>query len=168
MRPPLIAVCGTSLDEPAAVRAAEEVGRLLAQRGATVVCGGLGGVMAAVARGVRDAGGMSIGLLPGDDPEDANARITVALPTGLGELRNALIARSCRAMIAVGGGYGTLSEIGFALRIGRPVAGLHTWSIRRANDDMPDPGIHCVDTARDAVDWVLGQLERSRSEPPHR
>lgn len=158
MRPPLIAVCGTSLEQPEALSDAEEVGRLLAQRGVTVVCGGLGGVMAAVARGVRSGGGVSVGVLPGDDADSANPDVTVALPTGLGELRNALIAHSCRAMIAVGGGYGTLSEIGFALRLGKPVTGLHTWDIRRANDDRPDPAIHCADSASDAVDWVLARI----------
>lgn len=163
MRPPLIAVCGTSLDEPAAMRDAEAVGRLLAQRGATVVCGGYGGVMAAVSRGVRSAGGLSVGLLSGDDADAANPDVTVALPTGLGEMRNALIAHCCRAMIALGGGYGTLSEIGLALRLGRPVVGLHTWDIRGAGDDRSDPAIHRVDTAGDAVDWVLAQLARPRA-----
>lgn len=158
MRPPLIAVCGTSRDEPGPMREAEAVGRLLAQRGATVVCGGRGGVMAAVARGVRDGGGMCVGVLPGDDPDDANADIALALPTGLGEMRNALIARSCRAMIAIGGGYGTLSEIGFALRLAKPVAGLRTWDIRRADDDRPDPAIHCADSPEEAVDWVLARV----------
>ena len=159
MRPPLIAVCGTSLDEPGAMGDAEEVGRLLAQRGAAVVCGGLGGVMAAVARGARSGGGLCIALLPGDDPDAANPDVTVALPTGLGEMRNALIARACAAMIAVGGGYGTLSEIGFALRIGRPVAGLRTWDLRRGDDDATDPAIHRAGTPRDAVDWVLARVE---------
>lgn len=140
------------------MREAEAVGRLLAQRGATVVCGGRGGVMAAVARGVRDGGGMCVGVLPGDDPDDANADIALALPTGLGEMRNALIARSCRAMIAIGGGYGTLSEIGFALRLAKPVAGLRTWDIRRADDDRPDPAIHCADSPEEAVDWVLARV----------
>ncbi|MGH7687310.1 MAG: hypothetical protein ACREN2_10905 [Candidatus Dormibacteria bacterium] len=157
-RPPLIAVCGTSLDEPGAMRDAEEVGALLAARGAVVVCGGRGGVMAAVARGVRAGGGSSIGLLPGDDANDACEDITVALPTGLGEMRNALIAHTSRAMIAIGGGYGTLSEIGFALRLGRPVAALRTWDIRRAGDEVPDAALHRVDTPREAVDWVLSQI----------
>ncbi|HEX6537618.1 MAG TPA: TIGR00725 family protein [Candidatus Dormibacteraeota bacterium] len=154
-RPPLIAVCGTSKEEPAAIRDAEQVGELLAARGALVVCGGHGGVMAAVARGVRARGGTAVGLLPGDDPDDASEDITLALPTGLGEMRNSLIAHCCRALIAIGGGYGTLSEIGFALRIGRPVVGLHTWDIRRAGDDSPDISLHRVDTPQQAVDWVL-------------
>ena len=151
-------MCGTSKDEPSAVREAEEVGALLAESGSTVVCGGGAGVMAGVARGVRSREGICIGLLPGADPDAANDDITIALPTGLGELRNAVIAQSCRAMIAVGGGYGTLSEIGFALRLGKPVAGLHTWDITRAGDDTPDAALHCVDSPREAVDWVLSQV----------
>ena len=131
---------------------------MLAESGAIVVCGGGAGVMAGVARGVRSREGICIGLLPDADPDAANDDITIALPTGLGEQRNAVIAQSCRAMIAVGGGYGTLSEIGFALRLGKPVAGLHTWDIRRAGDDASDDALHRVDSPREAVDWVLAQI----------
>ena len=92
----------------------EEVGRRLAERGAVVLCGGLGGVMAAVARGVRSAGGTCVGLLPGEDPAAAAPDVTVAVPTGMGEMRNALLARACAGMVAIGGGYGTLSEVGLA------------------------------------------------------
>lgn len=140
------------------MREAEEVGALLAERGAIVVCGGHGGVMAGVARGVKSREGVSIGVLPGDDPDAAGDDITIAIPTGLGEQRNAVIAHSCGAVIAIGGGYGTLSEIGFALRLGKPVAGLHTWDVRRAGDDDPDPTLHVVETPAEAVDWVLSQL----------
>ncbi|MBV8194856.1 MAG: TIGR00725 family protein [Candidatus Dormibacteraeota bacterium] len=154
-RPPLVAVCGTSDADAEQLEMAETVGQLLAERGALVVCGGLSGVMAGVARGARAAGGTCIGILPGDSADAANDDVTIAVPTGLGELRNAVIARSCVAMIAIGGGYGTLSEIGFALRLGKPVCGLRTWDIRRAGDDEPDPALHRVDTAREAVDWVL-------------
>jgi uncharacterized protein (TIGR00725 family) len=154
----LIAVCGTSNDEPGAVREAEEVGALLTERGVMVVCGGRGGVMAGVARGVRSRDGVCIGMLPGNDPDDANDDVTISIPTGLGELRNAVIAHSCRAMIAIGGGYGTLSEIAFALRLGKPVAALHTWDIRRAGDDMPDPALHTVGSAAEAVEWVLSRI----------
>ena len=140
------------------MRAAVEVGRLLAERGAIVVCGGLSGVMAGVARGVREAGGTCIGLLPGEDPNAAAPGVTLALPTGMGEMRNALIARCTAAMIAIGGGYGTLSEIGFALRIGRPVVALHSWDIRRPADDHLDLGIHRADTAHEAVDWVMSRV----------
>lgn len=161
-RPPLIAVCGTSTDEPGAVHEAEEVGALLAESGAIVVCGGGAGVMAGVARGVRSRAGICLGVLPGADPDAANDDITIALPTGLGEQRNAVIAQSCRAMIAVGGGYGTLSEIGFALRLGKPVAGLHTWELRRSGENAPDSAMHCVDSPREAVEWVLAQLSSAR------
>ena len=157
-RPPLIAVCGASQADDSEMRDAEEAGLLLAERGALVVCGGLDGVMAAVARGVRAGAGTCIGLLPGDDPGAANPDVTLAIPTGMGEMRNALIARSCRAMIAIGGGYGTLSEIALALRLGKPVAALRTWEIRRPGADAADAGLHVVTSAADAVDWVLRQV----------
>lgn len=140
------------------MREAEEVGALLADRGAIVVCGGLGGVMAAVARGVREHDGTTIALLPGDDPNDANDDITLALPTGIGELRNAVIAHCSQAMIAIGGGYGTLTEIAFAMRLGKPVVGVHTWDVRRADDDAPDAALNRVDTPREAVDWALARV----------
>ena len=108
---------------------AEEVGRLLAQRGAVVVCGGLGGVMEAACRGARDAGGTTVGILPGLDRGAANPHVSVAVPTGLGEARNALVVRAADALIAVGGAYGTLSEIALALKAGKPVIGLGTWEI---------------------------------------
>ena len=150
-RPPLVAVCGAGEAGVAEDAAAEEVGRRLAEAGATVVCGGLGGVMAAVARGVSSAGGTCVGLLPGDDPAAAAPGVTVALATGLGEMRNALIARACDAMIAIGGGYGTLSEIAFALRLGRPVVALASWEVRRAGAGIPDPGVRVVAGAAEAV-----------------
>lgn len=157
-RPLLIAVCGASQADADELRDAAEVGRLLAERGAVVLCGGLGGVMAAVAGAVRDGGGTSIGILPGSDGADANPDLTIALPTGLGEGRNALIARGCDAMIAIGGGYGTLSEIAFGLRIGKPVVSLGSWEIRRSGEAKPDSGLHRVTTAADAVAWVMRQL----------
>ena len=154
-RPPIIAVCGASQADAGALRDAEEVGRRLAARGALVVCGGLGGVMAAVARGVRAGDGTCVGLLPGNDPDEAGADISVAIPTGLGEMRNALIARCCRAMIAIGGGYGTLSELALALRLGRPVAALHTWEIVDPGGEHADPNLRVVESAAQAVDWVM-------------
>ena len=157
-RVPLIAVCGASEASTYQVRDAETVGQLLAERGAVIVCGGLGGVMAAVARGAARAGGLTIGLLPGDDPAHAAADVTVALATGMGEMRNTLIVRVCAAMIAIGGGYGTLSEIGLALRLGRPVVALHSWEVRRPGSGDADPGMHRAATPAEAVDWVLSQL----------
>ena len=125
---------------------AREVGRLLAGRGAVVVCGGLGGVMEAVCQGVDEGGGVSIGILPGGDRSDANRWATYTLPTGMGEARNALVARSADVMIAVGGEYGTLSEIALALRTGTPVVGLGTWEL----DDVV-----AVTTAAEAVEAAL-------------
>jgi hypothetical protein len=106
-----------------------EVGRLVAERGAVVVCGGLGGAMEAACRGARAGGGTTIGILPGLDRAEANAWVDVALPTGLGEARNALVVRAADVVIAVGGGYGTLSEIALALKAGKPVIGLGSWEI---------------------------------------
>jgi hypothetical protein len=108
---------------------AEEVGRLIALRGWMLVCGGLGGVMEAAARGAHEAGGVTIGLLPGNDRDSANQFITIPITTGLGEGRNLLIVRTADLLIAVGGEYGTLSEIALALKTGKPVIGLDTWDI---------------------------------------
>ena len=108
---------------------AQEVGRLLARRGAVVVCGGLGGVMEAACRGASREGGTTVGVLPGLDRGAANPFVSVAVATGLGEARNALVVRAADALIAVGGAYGTLSEIALALKAGKPVIGLGTWRI---------------------------------------
>ncbi len=93
------------------------------------MCGGLGGVMEAACRGANEAGGVSVGILPGADRAAANRFVDIAIPTGLGEARNALVVRSAEALVAVGGGYGTLSEIAFALKAGKPVVGLGSWEI---------------------------------------
>ena len=155
-RPLIVAVCGASQPTDADVLDAVEVGRLLARSGCIVICGGLGGVMAAAARGVAAAGGVCIGLLPGDDPADAAPEVTVALATGMGEMRNALIARCCAAMIAIGGGYGTLSEIALALRLGRPVAALHTWEVRAPDGrGAAERLLHRAASPGDAVGWVM-------------
>jgi uncharacterized protein (TIGR00725 family) len=124
-----VAVIGAGEGPPDLLARAEAVGRGLAQRGAIVVCGGLGGVMAAACRGAREAGGLTIGLLPGDDRAAANPWVAVAIPTGLGELRNGLVVRAADAVVAVGGAFGTLSEIALALKRGTPVIGLGTWEL---------------------------------------
>jgi uncharacterized protein (TIGR00725 family) len=126
---PYIAVVGPGDADAAAEADAEDVGRRLAVAGAIVVCGGLGGVMAAACRGAWSVDGLSLGLLPGDDRAAANEWVSVAIPTGLGELRNGLVVRAADALIAVRGGYGTLSEIALALKLGRPVVGLGTWEL---------------------------------------
>jgi uncharacterized protein (TIGR00725 family) len=105
------------------------VGRLVAQRGAVVVCGGLGGAMEAACRGAKQADGLTVGILPGSDRSAANPFVDVALPTGLGEARNALVVGAADVVIAVGRGYGTLSEIALALRAGKRVIGLDTWEV---------------------------------------
>jgi len=154
-RPPLVAVCGAGDATPAEAAAAEEVGRRLAERGVTVVCGGLGGVMAAAARGVRAGGGTCVGLLPGWDPDEAAPDVTIALPTGLDEMRNALIVRAARGVIAVGGAYGTLTEVALALRLGRPVVALGSWEVRRPGVPGPDLGIRIAADPAAAVATLL-------------
>jgi uncharacterized protein (TIGR00725 family) len=143
---PYIAVVGASNATVADMVDAEEVGRLLGLAGATVVCGGRGGVMAAASKGAAGAGGIVIGMLPGDDRSDANNWVSIAIPTGLGELRNGLIVRTADAMIAVGGAYGTLSEVALGLQAGLSVYGLHTWEI---------DGIEQVGSPEEAVQHAL-------------
>lgn len=128
----MVAVAGPGRADAELRAHAEHVGGLLARRGATVVCGGLGGVMEAACRGARRAGGLTVGLLPGTDRAAANPYVDVAVPTGLGEARNVLVVRAADALIAVGGEYGTLTEIAFALKTGTPVVGLSTWELRKA------------------------------------
>jgi uncharacterized protein (TIGR00725 family) len=127
--PPYIAVVGAGEPSEAQLRAAEVAGRELARAGAVIVTGGGGGVMAAASRGAREAGGTVVGILPGSDRAAANQWVQVALATGLGELRNGLIVRAADALLAVGGAYGTLSEVALALATGVPVVGYDTWSI---------------------------------------
>lgn len=127
---------------------AEEVGRLLAERGCTVVTGGLGEVMAAAARGAKSAGGTTIGILPGESRADANQWIDHVVLTGIGHARNFAVAASGEAVIAVGGGWGTLSEIAFAKLLGRPVVTLAGWELE---------DVDRVTTAEEAVDFVLSR-----------
>jgi len=152
-----VAVVGASTATADEERTAEEVGRLLAERGAIVVTGGLGGVMAAASRGARGAGGTTVGLLPGEDRSAANPWVQVAIPTGMGEARNALVVRASDAVIAVGGEFGTLSEVALALKLGRPVAGIGTWRIER--DGMSTDPLLRADDAQTAVGLVLERIE---------
>ncbi len=108
---------------------AEEVGREIAKEGAILICGGLGGVMEASARGAKAEGGVTVGILPGFDPSSANPFIDIKIVTGMSHARNILIVRSSDALIAVSGGYGTLSEIAIALKLNKPVIGLKTWNV---------------------------------------
>jgi len=132
---------------------AEEIGRLLAERGCTVVCGGRGEVMAAAARGAKSAGGTTIGILPGTDRRDANEWIDHVVVTGLGHVRNAVVAASGDAVVAVGGRYGTLTEIGFALILGRPVV--------IVEPGLDVEGVPRAETPTDAVEFVLAALDRN-------
>jgi uncharacterized protein (TIGR00725 family) len=127
---------------------AEAVGRGIAEAGAVLVCGGMGGVMEAACRGAKAAGGMTIGILPGPDRSVANECVDVAIATGINEARNLAIIRTADALVAVGGSYGTLSEIGFALKMGKRVIGLKTWDIA---------GMVKADTASAALTLALSE-----------
>jgi hypothetical protein len=143
---PYIAVIGASQASPEQEQAAEDIGRGLGGAGCVVITGGRGGVMAAASRGARDAGATVVGILPGSDRREANQWVEIALPTGLGDVRNALVVRAADAVIAVGGAYGTLSEIAHALNEGIGVVGYDTWSIE---------GIELADTPAAAVERAL-------------
>jgi uncharacterized protein (TIGR00725 family) len=160
---PYVAVSGGGDADAATCRLAEDLGRELARRGAVVVTGGLGGAMEAACRGAKSAGGATLGILPSDDRADANAWVDVAVPTGLGEGRNALVVRAADVVVAVAGGFGTLSEIALALRLGRPVVGLGTWELAR--DGRPEPAIVVAATAVEAAEAAVA-LARGRRVPP--
>ena len=153
-----VAVVGPASASGPELAAAHEVGRLLATAGAVVICGGLSGVMDAAARGCREAGGMAIGILPGETRDGASPHLAASIPTGMGEARNALVARAADAVIAIGGEFGTLSEIALALKMGRPVVGLRTWSLEREGQ-ANDPIIR-AETPEEAVDKALGAIGR--------
>jgi uncharacterized protein (TIGR00725 family) len=148
-----VAVIGPGDAAADELEAAEEVGRLLAEAGAVVVCGGLGGVMEAACRGARAAAGLTVGILPGRSRRDANPFVEVAVPTGLGEARNALVVRSADAVVAIGGAYGTLSEIALALKGGTPVVGLRTWELARGG--RADTGVVHAESAEEAARTAL-------------
>lgn len=128
---PIVAVVGGGLCSPQEATLAEAVGRRLAEAGMILICGGLGGVMAAACQGAKSASGLTIGVLPGLSAADANPHVDIPIVTGLGEARNVIIVRTASAVIAVGGEFGTLSEIAFALKLGRPVIGLGTWELAK-------------------------------------
>ncbi|MBI4199876.1 MAG: TIGR00725 family protein [Chloroflexi bacterium] len=155
----LISVIGGGDNPPAeALEMAEEVGRELARHGATVVCGGLNGVMEAVCRGAKAEGGVTIGILPGSDPTEANAWVDYPICTGMGYARNVIVVKAGRAVIAVDGAYGTMSEIGHALGDGIPVIGLKTWFFSR--NGAPDRAIIPAASPREAVEKALEAARR--------
>lgn len=131
---------------------AEEVGRRVAESGAALICGGLTGVMEAACRGAQRAGGRTIGILPGTERAEANPFVEVAVVTGMGQTRNAIIVLTADVLIAIGGGYGTLSEIGLALRHGKPVVGLRTWDAAQGERRAP---VVLVTSAEEAVREAL-------------
>jgi uncharacterized protein (TIGR00725 family) len=149
----IIAVIGDSFCSPEEAKLAETVGGLLAQQGVTIICGGLGGVMEAVCRGAKSKGGLTVGILPGEDRSTANPWVDTPVVTGIGEARNVAVVKSAQAVIAIGGRYGTLSEIAYALKSGIPVIGLNTWSLSRNGRD--DDSIVRVRSAAQAVDKAV-------------
>jgi len=159
-QPTYVAVVGTGSDDAVAEALAEALGERLARAGAVVVHGGLGGVMAGVSRGVARVGGISVGLLPGRDRTDANPWVSIAVPTGMGELRNGLVALAGDVVVAVGGEYGTLSEVAFALKVGRPVVGLTTWALRRP-DGTDESGIVRASDPDEACELALRLVRRT-------
>ncbi|HEX8683846.1 MAG TPA: TIGR00725 family protein [Ardenticatenaceae bacterium] len=163
-RPLRVAVVGAGQCDEETAAKAEAVGRTIAEAGAWLVCGGGGGVMEAASRGAREAGGRTIGLLPGEDLGAANPWIEVAIATGLGEARNLLVVRNADAVIAVGGEWGTLSEIALARKIGRPVVLLGSWSL---TDPQGRPAeLPAVDSAEEAVRQALAATRLGEQAEP--
>ena len=158
-----MAVSGGGEAGEQACRMAEEVGRELARRGAVVVTGGLGGAMEAACRGAKAEGGTTLGILPTHDRGDANEWVDVAVPTGLGEARNALVVRAADALVAVAGEFGTLSEIALALKVGTPVVGLDTWELARSGRRVE--AIVVAKTPADAAERAIA-LATTRRAPP--
>lgn len=147
-----IGVVGASTCPPEIYKLAEEVGAEIAKAEAILICGGLGGVMEAVCKGAKEHGGITIGILPGVNKYEANPYVDFPVPTGLGEGRNVLIVRSADVLIAISGGYGTLSEIGFSLRLGKPVVSLGSWDV---SDEILK-----AETPKQAVSLALAQLKK--------
>jgi uncharacterized protein (TIGR00725 family) len=148
-----IAVIGGSQCSKKEAKLAEEVGRELARRGAILVCGGLGGIMRAACKGASSAGGTTVGIIPGDNRQAANQYVQIPIVTGLGEARNVIVVKSAQAVIAIGGSYGTLSEISHALKNNIPVIGLNTWSLAR--NGRQDKSIITAQSPSEAVDKAL-------------
>jgi uncharacterized protein (TIGR00725 family) len=157
-----VAVVGPSDPDPNCYEQAMEVGRLIAARGGTVVCGGLCGVMEAASLGASRAGGQVLGILPGGDRGDANEYVTMAVATGLGELRNGLVIRASDVVVAVGGSWGTLSEVALARRLGLTVVSLGGWSVVDRSGALVQ-GPVSVATPAEAVDTALQAVADRRS-----
>ena len=157
----IIAVIGGDSPPPEGLPLAEQVGRQVAERGHVLICGGRGGVMEAACRGARQAGGHTIGVLPGPDRSDANPNVEFPIVTNLGAARNAIVVLSADAVIAVDGSYGTLSEIALALVHGKPVVGLATWRVSDSAG-VEDRGIMHVDDPVEAVERAVAAAQGAR------
>jgi len=149
-----IGVIGSSECSSKTKKLAEEVGREIARRGATLVCGGLGGVMEAAARGAKEAGGLTVGILPGSHAGEANPYIDVVVVTGMSYARNIIVVRSSDALIAIEGKYGTLSEIAFALQLHKPIVGLNTWKVSEEIISLSSP----VEAVEKAISLAKGKM----------
>jgi uncharacterized protein (TIGR00725 family) len=145
-----IGVIGAGLCNPEIEEVAEDIGRMVAERGAILYSGGLGGIMEAASRGAAGEGGITVGILPGKKASDANPHIKIPVVTGMGHARNVVLVNSCEVLIAISGAHGTLSEIALALKMWKPVVGIHTWK------DIK--GVHYVDTAEAAVEKAFSLL----------
>ena len=150
MRARAVAVIGAGECDAETAEQARAIGRLLAERGCVVVTGGLGGVMDAASEGARSAGGQVVAILPGSDPASATPHADLAIATGMGDARNAILANTAEAFVAVAGSYGTLSEIAFALKRGKPVVSLGSWEV--------DPAVVHASTPEEAVERILDAL----------
>ncbi len=155
----IIAVCGPGIADPNTLAVAEQVGRRIAEAGAVLICGGHGGVMEAACKGAAEAGGLTIGVLPGPDRAAANHYVRIPIVTNMGQARNDIIVGTAHAVIAISGEYGTLSEIALALKVGTPVVGLNTWEIAKPGRNAPDP-LHRASTPEQAVAMALKLAKR--------
>jgi uncharacterized protein (TIGR00725 family) len=162
----MISVCGPNEATDAEYHIACEIGRLIAERGHTLVCGGRSGVMEAAARGAKSCGGVTIGVLPDYDPGTANEFIDYSIPTGLGHARNAVVVASGASIIAVGGGFGTLSEVALALKMGKTVVHVGSWELdpeRTSRFTIPGARYLEASNAQEAVDLATSSVNRPRS-----
>jgi uncharacterized protein (TIGR00725 family) len=157
----IVGVIGSTKAEPDILRLAEEVGAEIAKRGAAVVCGGLGGVMEAVCKGARREGGLTIGIIPSDEKNDANPYVQIPIVTGMGMGRNVMLVKTADVIIAVGGEFGTLSEIAHALNIGKKVIGLRTWRLEKARD-RPIPNLIVASEPKQAVEIAVNLISAQK------
>ncbi len=158
-KPTRISVIGGSRAEESDLEQAEAAGRAIAEREAILICGGLGGVMEAACRGAVEAGGRTVGILPGNQPDMANPYVQIPIVTGMGEGRNVLVAKSGNGVLAIDGRFGTMTEIGFALKSNRPVAALGEWKLADVNPSR-DQFLR-ASSPQDAVEWLFEQVTGS-------